>query len=67
MTAECLYGGELLACGRGGSMILFDASIWHGHTANLTSEVRRSVQGFVSLPTSMFNWPSTLAKDGTDG
>jgi hypothetical protein len=37
---------EILACGEAGTMILFNAAIWHGHTANLTSCERRSVQGY---------------------
>jgi hypothetical protein len=40
------YPGEKLACGEPGTMILFDAAIWHGHTANVTSRARRSVQGY---------------------
>lgn len=38
------YPGEVHACGPAGSMILFNASTWHGHTANTTSAPRRSVQ-----------------------
>jgi hypothetical protein len=38
------YPGELLACGPAGSMILFDASTWHGHTANASAAPRRSLQ-----------------------
>jgi ectoine hydroxylase-related dioxygenase (phytanoyl-CoA dioxygenase family) len=34
-----------LACGPAGSLIIFDASIWHGHTANRSAHPRRSVQG----------------------
>ena len=40
------YRPEILACGEPGTMILFDAAIWHGHTANVTSRPRRSVQGY---------------------
>ena len=39
------YPGEIPACGPAGSTILFDASTWHGHTANMSSAGRRSVQG----------------------
>ena len=35
----------LPACGAAGSMILYDASILHGHGANGSSEPRRSIQG----------------------
>ncbi len=41
---EC--GGEVLACGDAGSMIIFNAAVWHGHTANTTSKPRRSTQGY---------------------
>lgn len=34
-----------LACGPAGSLIVFDASVWHGHTANCSAHPRRSVQG----------------------
>ena len=40
------YPGEVLAWGEPGMMILFNAAIWHGHTANVTSHARRSVQGY---------------------
>jgi len=33
------------ACGRAGSVILFDGSLWHGHGANGTERWRRSIQG----------------------
>jgi hypothetical protein len=26
-------------------MIIFNGAIWHGHTANVTPDVRRSIQG----------------------
>ncbi len=35
---------ELLACGPAGSIILFNASAWHSHTANSTALPRRSLQ-----------------------
>jgi ectoine hydroxylase-related dioxygenase (phytanoyl-CoA dioxygenase family) len=38
-------GGEVLACGDAGSVIIFHGSVWHGHTANRSSQRRRSVQG----------------------
>jgi hypothetical protein len=37
--------GEVLACGRAGSMIIFNGSVWHGHAANRSNRRRRSVQG----------------------
>ena len=38
------YPGEVLACGPAGSVLLFNASTWHGHTANLSGAGRRSLQ-----------------------
>ena len=41
---------ELLASGPAGSVILFNASVWHGHTANSTTLPRRSLQAtFIPL------------------
>ena len=37
---------EVLACGDAGIMILFNAAVWHGHTANITPHPRRSIQGY---------------------
>jgi hypothetical protein len=34
-----------LACGAAGSLIVFNGSVWHGHTANRSGHPRRSVQG----------------------
>jgi hypothetical protein len=36
---------EVLACGPAGSMIIFNASVWHSHTANRSQRRRRSLQG----------------------
>jgi hypothetical protein len=33
------------ACGRAGSMLIFDGTTWHGHGANRTDSPRRSIQG----------------------
>ncbi len=33
------------ACGRAGSLIVFDGSMWHGHGPNTTASWRHSVQG----------------------
>jgi len=38
--------GRTLACGPAGSMLVFNGSTWHGHTANTSSAPRRSIQGF---------------------
>jgi len=40
------YPGEVLACGPAGSLLIFDASVWHGHTANTSAAPRRSIQGY---------------------
>lgn len=39
------YPGQVLACGPAGSMIVFNGSVWHGHTANHSDRPRRSIQG----------------------
>jgi Phytanoyl-CoA dioxygenase (PhyH) len=39
------YPGQVLACGPAGSMMLFNGSVWHGHTVNHSNKHRRSVQG----------------------
>lgn len=43
LTAD--YEGQELACGPAGSLLIFDGSTWHGHTANRTEKPRRSLQG----------------------
>ena len=46
LAGSCaVYPGQVLACGPAGSMILFNGSVWHGHTANRSAEPRRSIQG----------------------
>ena len=40
------YAGEVLCCGEHGTMIIFNGAIWHGHTANVTPDSRRSIQGY---------------------
>ncbi len=37
---------EVLACGPAGAATIFNASTWHGHTANLSDLPRRSIQGY---------------------
>jgi|SRR5437762_973912 len=39
------YEGQVVACGPAGSVIIYNGSIWHGHTANRIGEPRRSIQG----------------------
>jgi hypothetical protein len=39
------YGGEALACGETGSLLVFNGSTWHGHTPNTSNAPRRSIQG----------------------
>ena len=36
---------QVLACGRAGSVIIYNSSIWHGHAANRSARPRRSIQG----------------------
>jgi ectoine hydroxylase-related dioxygenase (phytanoyl-CoA dioxygenase family) len=65
------HQGQLLACGPAGSVIVYNGSVWHGHTANQTSEPRRSIQGAyirrdaesrINLPARMR--PETLGRIG---
>jgi hypothetical protein len=39
------HDGQVLACGDAGSLVVFNGSAWHGHTANISSAPRRSIQG----------------------
>ena len=39
------YPGQVLACGAAGSLLIFNGSAWHGHTANPSGGPRRSLQG----------------------
>lgn len=43
MSAD--YEGQVLACGAAGSVIVYNGSVWHVHTANRVGEPRRSIQG----------------------
>lgn len=54
------YEGQVLACGPAGSIVIFNGSVWHGHTANRSTGRRRSVQGaFVPrIARSWFNQAS---------
>ena len=36
---------QTLACGGAGSLLVFNGSVWHGHTANTSTGPRRSLQG----------------------
>lgn len=36
---------QAVACGAAGSVILYNGSVWHGHTAHRSGEPRRSIQG----------------------
>ena len=65
------YPGQVLACGPAGSMIVFNGSVWHGHTVNRSDAPRRSIQGAfirrdaqsaIDLPARMR--PETLARIG---
>jgi len=39
------YDGQVLACGPAGSLLVFNGSAWHDHTANVSGDPRRSLQG----------------------
>jgi hypothetical protein len=63
------YPGQVLACGPAGSVIIFNGSVWHGHTVNKSGLPRRSIQGAYirrgeesreNLPARML--PETLAR-----
>lgn len=45
LPEEPPLSGLEYACGPAGSLLLFDGSVWHGHSANMTAWWRRSVQG----------------------
>lgn len=69
--AAAAYEGQVLAYGPAGSMIIYNGSVWHGHTANRSARPRRSIQGaFIrreaqsggNLPARMR--PETLARIG---
>src|SRR5262249_16364390 len=36
---------QVFACGPAGSVIVYDGSVWHGHSRNSTDRPRRSIQG----------------------
>jgi hypothetical protein len=47
MSDRCApWVGEVLACGPAGALLVFDASVWHGHAANTSGAPRRSIQGY---------------------
>ncbi|MFL6284307.1 MAG: phytanoyl-CoA dioxygenase family protein [Pyrinomonadaceae bacterium] len=65
------YEGQVVACAPAGSVIVYNGSVWHGHTANTSGEPRRSIQGAYirrearsggNLPARMH--PETLARIG---
>jgi ectoine hydroxylase-related dioxygenase (phytanoyl-CoA dioxygenase family) len=39
------HDDEVLACGPAGSLLVFNGSAWHDHSANTSSGSRRSIQG----------------------
>jgi hypothetical protein len=40
-----VHAEQVLACGPAGSIIIFNGSVWHGHTENRSGRRRRSIQG----------------------
>ena len=70
-ATSAAYAGQVVACGPAGSVIVYNGSVWHGHTANSSGQPRRSIQGAyirrearstVNLPARMR--PETLARIG---
>lgn len=45
------YDGQELACAPAASLLIFNGSTWHGHSANRTDRPRRSLQG-AFIPTT---------------
>ncbi|PYS51494.1 MAG: hypothetical protein DMF68_04205 [Acidobacteria bacterium] len=62
-TADC--EGQTLACGPAGSVIIYNGSIWHGHTANRSAGRRRSIQGaFIRRDAqSAVNWAARISTE----
>jgi hypothetical protein len=57
------------ACGRAGSMLIFDGTTWHGHGANRTDSPRRSIQG-AFIPrnhTAAWRWTDELSVAQANG
>jgi ectoine hydroxylase-related dioxygenase (phytanoyl-CoA dioxygenase family) len=44
-NVRAAHDAEVLACGAAGSLLVFNGSAWHGHTANTSNGPRRSIQG----------------------
>jgi hypothetical protein len=45
LDVRAAHEAEVLACGSAGSLLVFNGSAWHGHTANTSNWPRRSIQG----------------------
>ena len=45
LDVRAAHEAEVLSCGPAGSLLVFNGSVWHGHTANSSSWPRRSIQG----------------------
>jgi hypothetical protein len=45
LDVRAAHEAEVLACGPAGSLLIFNGSAWHGHTANTSNWPRRSIQG----------------------
>jgi hypothetical protein len=57
--------GEVVACGRTGSLLIFNGSAWHGHSANTSSGPRRSLQG-AFIPRGGRAWTDFAARMSRD-
>jgi hypothetical protein len=44
-TPTDVHHEQVLACGPAGSIVIFNGSVWHSHTANRSTRRRRSLQG----------------------
>ena len=59
------HESQVVACGPAGSVVVYNGSVWHGHTANSSDEPRRSIQGaFIRREArSAVNFPERMRPD----
>lgn len=51
---------QVLACGPAGSILIFNASVWHGHGANRSARPRRSIYKLTSARERLRQRPTTI-------